>query len=147
MGGRIDQPHVRRQRENDADQAILPQVAVVARLLAIDAKVVGVDRPEQRIVGMGVVASPLLQELEPALHGGGSQPELFGRHVTVATGAPIAVESRQVAVEEGEEPAKDRSAGFPATPLVGALAGCRRVRPGQGTCQRNIEKECANSSL
>ena len=43
---RVDDAHVRRQREHDTNQPVLPQIAEVAGLSAVFAEVVRVDRPE-----------------------------------------------------------------------------------------------------
>ena len=53
--GRVDQPDVGRQRHRDANQPVLHQVREVGRPVAVDAEVVGVDRPEERIVRVLVV--------------------------------------------------------------------------------------------
>jgi hypothetical protein len=42
------------------------QIAEVARRLAVDAKVVGVDRQEQRILRQRIPGAPPLQQLERA---------------------------------------------------------------------------------
>ena len=142
VAGRVDQPDVRGQREDDSDQTVLSQVAIVRRLFAVDAEVVGVDRPEQRIVGLVVVSTPLLQPLESCLHCRRRQPELFRDHVAVGAGAAITVQSTQVAIEKGDQPAQYSSARFAAALTVGVVAGCRRVGPRQGARQRYIDKEC-----
>ena len=51
---RIDQFHIRRQRKSDPDETVLPQIAEIAGTVAIGAEIVRVDRPKQRIVGVGI---------------------------------------------------------------------------------------------
>ena len=47
---RIDQPDIGRQGKLDADQAIDPQIDEVMGLFAVDAEVIGIDGPEERVV-------------------------------------------------------------------------------------------------
>ena len=66
IGRRIDEPDVGRQRERDPDEAVLAKIAEIAGALAVGPEVIRVDRPEQRIVGIGIPPAPPLQELKPA---------------------------------------------------------------------------------
>ena len=45
-----------------SDETVLPQIAEILRALAVDAEVVGVDRPEQRVVGVGDSADAAIAE-------------------------------------------------------------------------------------
>ena len=84
------------------------------RLVAVDMKIVGVDRPEQRIVRPGIPSASLLQQLEPGFRARRRQLELVRRHVTVGAGTSIAIEAMQRTIEEGEEPAEHGIAGLAA---------------------------------
>jgi hypothetical protein len=64
---RIDHLDVVRKRHRDPNEPVLDQVRVVARVVAVDAEVVGVDRPEERIVGSLAVRESIVQRIEPCL--------------------------------------------------------------------------------
>jgi len=117
VGNRIDDLHVRRQREDDADQAVLAQVAEVVGVRARGAEVVRIDRAEERIVGVAVEAEPPLQELEAPLRVRGRELEVVGHHVAVVARPPVALTVR-AAVEEVEEAAGHRITGLPAAEPV-----------------------------
>ena len=63
------------------------------RVVADDPEVVGVDRPEQRIVGLRIEAPPPLQQLESRLDAGRGQLEAVRRHVAVGAGAAVPLET------------------------------------------------------
>ena len=113
VAGSIE-PDVRRQREGDPDEAVLAKIAEVAGVVAVGPEVVGVDRPEQRIVGVGIPLAPALQELEPRLDVGRRQLEVVGRHVAVGAGAAVAAQAIQLPVEERAQAARDGVAGLAA---------------------------------
>ena len=95
------------QLQDDADQAILPKVAEVAGGFVIGAKVVRIDRPEQRIVEVGIEPLQQLHQPETGLDARWRQLEMVRRHVAVGAGAPVAIQATQAAVEERQPASND----------------------------------------
>ena len=69
----VEQLDVRRQRDRDANQAVLRQVGEVVRGRAVDAEVIGVDRAEQRIVDAGRRSSAQTLPARPPASAGSSR--------------------------------------------------------------------------
>ena len=105
VGRGIDQPDVGRQRKDDADEAVLPQVAVVAGPIAIDQEVVGINRPEQRIIGFWIEDAQQLEQPVAELDVRRRELEGTRRHVAVGAGSPVPAEPRRSAVQKREQPA------------------------------------------
>jgi hypothetical protein len=118
---RIHELHVRRQREGDAHEAVLAQVAPVGRILAVRPEIVRVDRPEERIVRVRMEPAQPLEELEAPLDVHRRELEAVGRHVAVGAGPSVARQAVRAAVEEVEEATRDRVAGLPAAEPVESL--------------------------
>ena len=106
---RVNQLDVRGQRHGDAHQAVLHEIRIVARILAVFAEVVRVHRPEQGIVGVRIAGAARQQSLESLPHRGRRQLEALRGHMAVGACASIASESFQVAVMERERAAHDRA--------------------------------------
>ena len=149
VGRRVDQLDVRRQRKRDADQAVLTQIAEVGGMDAVDAKVVGVDRPEERIVGAGIAFAPQNKSLEPRLCVRRRELEVVLRHVAVGARTAVAVEPMRVTIQESEQAANDRRARLATALAVGVDGAGRRVGPEQRAWQRqgNANKERPDGSL
>ena len=128
------------QRETYADQAVLSQVAVIARLLAVDAEVVGVDRTEQRVVRVGVALAPLQQVLIAAFRRRRRQPELLRRP---CGSRRTSGRCRRVPASRSKKANSPRITAAQDSPpqrwSPSALA--RRGPPRQGACQRHINEE------
>ena len=118
--------------KRDPDQAVLAEVAEVARVVAVDAEIVRVDRPEQRIVGVGIRSAPQLQKLEPRLHIGGRQLEMVRRHVAVGARAAVAIQPFQPPIEECRNPRATASQGSPPHNVPGASGLLRYSWSGAG---------------
>ena len=116
----IDQPDIRRQREGDPDETVLPQIAEITGTVAVGAEIIGVDRPEQRIVGIGIELPPQLKQPEPRLDTRWRELEIVGGHVAVGARASVTAQTLESPVEERAEAACDRVAGLAAA--VGGLA-------------------------
>ena len=129
IGGGVDEPDIGRQREDDPDQAVLAKVAVVVGALAVDPEVVGIDRPEQRVVRAAIPAAPQLQEPEPRLDAGRRQLEVIRRHVTVGARTSIPDQSARLAIEERQQAANDSIAGL-AIAVARALCQGDDILPG-----------------
>jgi hypothetical protein len=122
VGRGVDEPDVRRQREGDPDETVLAQIAEVVRLVAVGPEIVGVDRPEQRIVRVRIEYPHQLQESKSRFDVGRRQLEAVGRHVTVGARAAVGAQTAQPAIEERDSAAHDRVAWLSAT------RGCRLRR-------------------
>ena len=129
IGGRIDESDLRWEREDDPDQPILAEVAVIVGALAMGPEVVRVDRPEQRIVRLRIPQSYEQQKPIPRFDAGRRQLEMVGRHVAVGARAPVPRQSVRPAIEERKQASDDGVAGF-TTAVGGRLqrhdAGLRR---------------------
>ena len=90
VGGRIDEANVGGQRHGHPDQAVFAQVAEVTRRLAVDAKIVGVDRQEQRILRQRIPAAPPLQQLEASFGAGGRKLQVVSGMWQSAQERPLA---------------------------------------------------------
>ena len=126
VGRRIDEPDVRWQREGDPDEAVLAKIAEIAGALAVDPEIIRVDRPEQRIVGIGIAPPPPLEELEPRLDAGGRELEIVRRHVAVGARAPVRAQSSSLRSKNARRPRSDGVAGLAAA--VVRLAARLRAR-------------------
>ena len=67
---RIEQPDIRRQWKRDAHESVVDQIGEVAGVLPVHAEVVGIHRPEKRIVRVLVEFAFRQQCLEPGARGG-----------------------------------------------------------------------------
>jgi hypothetical protein len=105
---RIDQTDVRCQGHRDAHEAVVYQVRIIARLVAVLAEVVGVNRPEQRIIRIRVVRTRREQPFEPGSGAGGRQLKTVGRHMTVGAGPTVASQIPGSAPIERDAPAPPR---------------------------------------
>jgi hypothetical protein len=112
VGRRIDEPHVRRQRERDPDESVLTKIAEVARVFAIGPEIIRINWPEQRVVGLWIESTEPLQQAEPRLSAGRRELELVRRHVAVGARAAVGVETSQSPIEERAKAADDRVAWF-----------------------------------
>jgi hypothetical protein len=90
---RVDQPDVRRQRKCDPNQAVLAQVAEITCRHPVRAEVIGIDRPEERVVGLGIELAPPLEQLKSRLRARGRELEIVGRHVAVGARPSVAVQA------------------------------------------------------
>jgi hypothetical protein len=105
LGGRgvcgwIDEPEVRRQREGDPDEAVFSQIAEVAGLVTVAPEVIGVDRPEERVVGVRVESAHELEQPKPRLNDGWRKLKAVDGHMAVGARASIRLEARESSVEE-----------------------------------------------
>ncbi len=106
----IDQSDVRGELERNPDQPVLSKIAEVARVLAVDSEVVGVDRTEKRIIGIGHPRTTHAQPLKSRFDVRRRQLETVVGHVAVGAGAAIGAETLQVPVDERPRPAVNRIA-------------------------------------
>ena len=79
-------------------------------LVAVDTEVVGVHRPEERIVRVLVVGQLRQQRLEASPGDRGRKLERLGWHVAVRARASVASELAEIAVVEGHTTSRDRVA-------------------------------------
>ena len=133
VGRRIDEPDVRRQIERDPNQAVLPQIAEIVGVLAVRAEVVGVDRPEQRIVGLRIESSEETQKPESLFDVRRRELKMVRGHVAIGAGAAVSVQAAQASIQERQPAADNRSARL--APAVGGSstgAGCRFLHAAGG---------------
>jgi len=102
----VDHAHVRRERQRHANERVLPKRREIAGLIAVDPEVVGVDRPEQRIVRVRIVRSTQHEDAKPLLDRCGRELEFIGRHVAVGARATVAVQAVETPIDEGLEPSR-----------------------------------------
>ena len=109
-GRGIDQHDVRGQRHGHANEPVLHQVGKVARLFSVLTEVVGVDRPEERIVRIPVARPLRQQRFETGAGGRRGQLEGLRRHVAVRARASVSPEVLEFAVVEGLATMRDHVA-------------------------------------
>jgi len=130
----VEQLHVGRQRDADADEAVLRQVGEVVRGSAVAPEVVGVDGAEERVVDTRAG-----HPNEARRGRGGGELEALGRHVAIGARTAVAAEARKGPVVEvrlsaaearidwGVRHARDRLARIGRT-LVAVVDGGTRQR-------------------
>ena len=98
-----------------------------ARAVAVGAEIICVNRPEQRIVGIRICFTPLLQQLKSCLDTRGGQLEMIGQHVAIGTGASVRVDAWQIPIGKRLEAAMHRVARLAAA--VGGRVRWESGRP------------------
>ena len=121
-----------RQGHRHANEPVFHQVREVARVVSVYAEVVGVHRPEERIVRVLVVLPFRLQRIEPGSGSRGRELEAIRRHVAVGAGASVAAEFFEIAVVEGCTTSRHRI----ARRLVAIEMRSRRFR--SGSCPKPV---------
>ena len=101
---------IRRQRKWDPNQAVLAQVAEITCRVPVAAEVIGIDRPEERIVCLRIELAAPLEQLKSRLRARRRELEIVGRHVAVGARPSVAVQAMYAPVHEGAEPTRDRIA-------------------------------------
>src|SRR4030095_1457942 len=104
VGGWIDQADIRRQRERHPNQAVLAQVSEISRRVAIGSEIIGVDRPEQRVVCLRIELATPSKELKSRLGTYRRELETVGGHVAVGTRASVAVQTVKAPSHERAAP-------------------------------------------
>ena len=110
IGCRVDQPDIGRQRKGDPNQAVLPQVAEINGRVSIGAEIIGIDGPEEWIVGLRIELAAPLEQLKSRLRARGRELETVARHVAVGARPSVAAQAMEAPVHERAEPARDRIA-------------------------------------
>ena len=115
--------------KDDPDEAVLAKVAEVTGVLAVGPEIIGIDRPEQRIIGVRIPSPPPLKQLEPRLDAGRRELEMVGGHMAVGARTAIGLQTAQPPVEERERAADDGVARLSAAErLPGRFGSGVRVR-------------------
>ena len=129
VGQRIDEPDlaVEWKGQPDPDEAVLPQIAEIVGVLTIRVEIVGVDRPEQRIVCVRIESPQQLEEPESCLDARWRELEVVRRHVAVRAGAPVAVQPGQASIQKRQPSPEDGVAGLAST-IGGFLSRSRAGR-------------------
>ena len=142
-----DEPDVRRQVKFDPYEPVLPQIAEIAGVLTVRAEVIGVDRPEQRIVGIRIEPSEEAQKPESLFDVRRRELEMVGRHVAIGAGTAVSVQPAQPSVQERQTAADNRRAGLaPAIggSLPGSSSGRLILHAACGDIRAGSDDKCGN---
>src|SRR5262249_17975841 len=124
---------VGRQWERHPNQAVLDEVREVVRVLAVDTKVIGVNRTKQRIVRVLIAYAPLLQVVESSPGGRRRKLERIRRHVTIGARASIAAQPFQAPVMKRPASTLDR--------ITWSAVASVRLSHGPGSHRTDVSRE------